>query len=175
MPLVELGRRMNIVEGADEFVKPRNVGILFFNESPETFLPGHADRRGDLSQGAGRRGTDREDPPRADPRAGPRRPALHPEQRHPREGHQAPRSGRGDAVSSTTPSRRSKKHWSTPSIIVATTSASRSRSASIPTASRSSAIPAPTRRFASRPSRATRSSPAATATGGSASSSRNST
>ena len=40
MPLVQLARQMNIVEGGDEFVKPRNVGILFFNESPETFLPG---------------------------------------------------------------------------------------------------------------------------------------
>ena len=40
MPLVQLARQMNIVEGGDEFVKPRNVGILFFHESPETFLPG---------------------------------------------------------------------------------------------------------------------------------------
>ena len=40
MPLVQLARQMNIVEGGDEFVKPRNVGILFFNESPEKFLPG---------------------------------------------------------------------------------------------------------------------------------------
>ena len=39
-PLMELARQMNIVGGGDEFVKPRNVGILFFNESPETFLPG---------------------------------------------------------------------------------------------------------------------------------------
>ena len=40
MPLVELGRLMNIVEGGDEFVRPRNVGILFFNDAPEQFLPG---------------------------------------------------------------------------------------------------------------------------------------
>ena len=40
MSLVDLGRQMNIVEGADEFVKPRNVGILFFNEEPKKFLPG---------------------------------------------------------------------------------------------------------------------------------------
>ena len=40
LPLVALGRQMNIVDGADEFVKPRNVGILFFNESPEQFIPG---------------------------------------------------------------------------------------------------------------------------------------
>jgi len=39
-PLVELGRQMNIVDGADEFVKPRNVGILFFHEEPKEFLPG---------------------------------------------------------------------------------------------------------------------------------------
>ena len=40
MPLVELGRLMNIVEGGDEFVRPRNVGVLFFNEAPEEFFPG---------------------------------------------------------------------------------------------------------------------------------------
>ena len=40
MPLVELGRQLNIVDGAAEFVKPRNVGILFFHESPEKYLPG---------------------------------------------------------------------------------------------------------------------------------------
>lgn len=39
-PLVELGRRMNIVDGGDEFVKPRNVGLMFFNEGPERFFPG---------------------------------------------------------------------------------------------------------------------------------------
>ncbi len=38
--LVDLGRRMNIVEGSDEFVKPRNVGIMFFHEEPRKFLPG---------------------------------------------------------------------------------------------------------------------------------------
>ena len=39
-PMVELGRQMNLVDGADEFVKPRNVGILFFHEEPKKFLPG---------------------------------------------------------------------------------------------------------------------------------------
>jgi len=39
-PLVELGRQMNVVDGADEFVKPRNVGVLFFHEEPKKFLPG---------------------------------------------------------------------------------------------------------------------------------------
>jgi ATP-dependent DNA helicase RecG len=40
MPLVELGRQINILDGADEFVKPRNVGLLFFNEDPSQFIPG---------------------------------------------------------------------------------------------------------------------------------------
>jgi len=40
MPLTELGRLMNIVDGADEFVHPRNVGLLFFNDAPEEFFPG---------------------------------------------------------------------------------------------------------------------------------------
>lgn len=40
MPLVELGQQMNIVDGADEFVKPRNVGILFFHDEPKKLLPG---------------------------------------------------------------------------------------------------------------------------------------
>lgn len=40
LPLVELGRLMNIVDGADEFVKPRNVGVLFFRDEPRKFLPG---------------------------------------------------------------------------------------------------------------------------------------
>ena len=38
--LVDLGRRMNIVEGSDEFVKPRNVGVMFFHDEPRKFLPG---------------------------------------------------------------------------------------------------------------------------------------
>ena len=40
MPVVELCRQMNIVDGVDEFVKPRNVGLLFFNEDPTQFMPG---------------------------------------------------------------------------------------------------------------------------------------
>ena len=39
LPLAELGRSMNIVEGSDEFLKPRNVGLMFFHDSPETFFP----------------------------------------------------------------------------------------------------------------------------------------
>lgn len=40
MPLVELGRLLNIVDGGDEFIRPRNVGVLFFNDAPEQFFPG---------------------------------------------------------------------------------------------------------------------------------------
>lgn len=40
MPLADLGRQLNIVDGGDEFLKPRNVGLLFFHEAPETFIPG---------------------------------------------------------------------------------------------------------------------------------------
>ena len=38
--LLELARLLNVVDGPDETVTPRNVGILFFCETPETFLPG---------------------------------------------------------------------------------------------------------------------------------------
>jgi ATP-dependent DNA helicase RecG len=40
LPMNELGRQMLIVDGGDEYIKPRNVGLLFFNQSPESFLPG---------------------------------------------------------------------------------------------------------------------------------------
>lgn len=40
MPLLDLCYQMNIVDGADEFVKPRNVGLLFFSEDPTRFIPG---------------------------------------------------------------------------------------------------------------------------------------
>lgn len=40
VPLVDLGRQMNIVDGADEHVKPRNVGVLFFTDEPRKLLPG---------------------------------------------------------------------------------------------------------------------------------------
>lgn len=40
LPPVELGRRMNVVDGADEFARPRNVGGLFFHGEPRRFLPG---------------------------------------------------------------------------------------------------------------------------------------
>ena len=38
--LVELARLLNIVDGPDELITPRNVGILFFCDAPEAFLPG---------------------------------------------------------------------------------------------------------------------------------------
>ncbi len=40
LPLSDLCRRMNIIDGGDEFVRPRNVGLLFFNDEPKNFLPG---------------------------------------------------------------------------------------------------------------------------------------
>jgi len=40
LPLVDLGWQMNIIVGANEFVKPRNVGVLFFHDEPRRFLPG---------------------------------------------------------------------------------------------------------------------------------------
>lgn len=40
MSILDLGRRLNIVEGADEHAKPRNVGILFFHNEPTDFIPG---------------------------------------------------------------------------------------------------------------------------------------
>jgi ATP-dependent DNA helicase RecG len=39
-PLVELAQQLNIVVGADERMKPRNVGLLFFHDEPQQFLPG---------------------------------------------------------------------------------------------------------------------------------------
>jgi len=40
MPFPELARRMAIVDGPDEYLRPRNVGLLYFNEAPERFFPG---------------------------------------------------------------------------------------------------------------------------------------
>ena len=39
VPLIELGRQMQIVAGADEAVFPRNVGLMFFNDEPQRFFP----------------------------------------------------------------------------------------------------------------------------------------
>lgn len=38
--MAELARLLNIVDGADERLVPRNVGLLFFCETPEQFMPG---------------------------------------------------------------------------------------------------------------------------------------
>ncbi len=37
---LELGRQLELVVGADEHVKPRNVGLLFFNDEPKRFIKG---------------------------------------------------------------------------------------------------------------------------------------
>lgn len=39
LSLEALCRQMAIVDGGDEYLKPRNVGLLFFNERPEQFFP----------------------------------------------------------------------------------------------------------------------------------------
>ena len=39
MPLVELGRQMNVVGGSKEAPFPLNVGLLFFNPEPHRFFP----------------------------------------------------------------------------------------------------------------------------------------
>ena len=53
MPFAELGRRMAIVDGPDEYIKPRNVGLMFFNPSPEEFFPGAQIDVVHFPQGAG--------------------------------------------------------------------------------------------------------------------------
>ncbi|RLG30515.1 AAA family ATPase [Methanosarcinales archaeon] len=40
LPFSDLCRRMNIAERPDEYLKPKNVGLLFFNEHPERFFRG---------------------------------------------------------------------------------------------------------------------------------------
>ncbi len=39
MPFEQLCRQMMIVDGADEYTKPRNVGLFFFNDKPQKFIP----------------------------------------------------------------------------------------------------------------------------------------
>ena len=39
MPFTDLCRRMNIAAGPDEFFKPKNIGLLMFNEDPAQFFP----------------------------------------------------------------------------------------------------------------------------------------
>ncbi|MEA1984262.1 MAG: putative DNA binding domain-containing protein [Euryarchaeota archaeon] len=38
LPFADFCRRMNIVDGPDEFLKPKNVGLLFFNDKPHEFF-----------------------------------------------------------------------------------------------------------------------------------------
>ncbi|MBW2596801.1 MAG: putative DNA binding domain-containing protein [Deltaproteobacteria bacterium] len=40
LPFSELCRRMNTAEGPDEYLKPKNVGLLFFNDDPKRFFRG---------------------------------------------------------------------------------------------------------------------------------------
>lgn len=39
IPFIDLCRQMAIVDGGNEYLKPRNVGLLFFNDRPEKFFP----------------------------------------------------------------------------------------------------------------------------------------
>lgn len=39
MTVEELGRQMHVVDGPREAPRPKNVGLLFFNETPERFFP----------------------------------------------------------------------------------------------------------------------------------------
>lgn len=39
MTVEELGRQMNVVDGPNEAPRPKNVGLLFFNEAPDRFFP----------------------------------------------------------------------------------------------------------------------------------------
>lgn len=39
MDFIDLCRSMNIVDGPDEYVKPKNVGLLFFSLTPEQWMP----------------------------------------------------------------------------------------------------------------------------------------
>ncbi len=39
MDFVQLCRNMNIVDGPDEYVRPKNVGLMFFNPHPHKYFP----------------------------------------------------------------------------------------------------------------------------------------
>ena len=39
MPLEALGRQMNVIGGPEENPRPKNVGLMFFNEAPDRFFP----------------------------------------------------------------------------------------------------------------------------------------
>lgn len=38
-PLADICRQMALIDGGNEYLKPRNVGILFFNDEPDQFFP----------------------------------------------------------------------------------------------------------------------------------------
>jgi len=38
MPLVDLCRQMALIDGGNEFIRPRNIALLFFNDQPEKFF-----------------------------------------------------------------------------------------------------------------------------------------
>ncbi|NJM00334.1 MAG: transcriptional regulator [Synechococcaceae cyanobacterium SM2_3_2] len=40
LPFSDLCRQLNITDGGTEYLKPRNVGLIFFHESPQDFFPG---------------------------------------------------------------------------------------------------------------------------------------
>jgi len=40
VPLAQLSRQMSIARGSDEYLKPINVGLLFFNDTPNQFFKG---------------------------------------------------------------------------------------------------------------------------------------
>jgi len=39
MDFVQLCRNMNIVDGPEKYVQPKNVGLMFFNPEPYKFFP----------------------------------------------------------------------------------------------------------------------------------------
>ena len=39
MPLEEIGRSLHIVSGSSEYLRPKNVGVLFFSRDPEKYIP----------------------------------------------------------------------------------------------------------------------------------------
>ena len=39
IPMIDLCRQMALVDGGNEYLKPRNVGLLFFNDEPDKFFP----------------------------------------------------------------------------------------------------------------------------------------
>lgn len=97
LPVEALTRQMNVAGGSAESPWPKNVGLLFFNETPERFFPGVQFDVVWFPEGAG--GDRIEEKifkgPLADDAGGSE---LHPAQQlFARDGHQASRPGRGHA------------------------------------------------------------------------------